>query len=326
MKPEELEAFTKLDYDDRMALVATRGENIVGVGRYWRDEENPETADVAFAVVDAEQGKGIATRLVRYLTTYAQQRGISSFRSSVLADNHVMIRVFRNSGYPMRREEDEGLYKVEFPTAEVSWFGQSDEIDEQRAIAASLMPVFYPSAVAVVGASRDPRSIGGRLFTNLINGDFTGPVFPVNPKADVVRSVKAYKSILDVPGRVDLAFIVVPSRFVNEVVKDCVEKGVRGLVVISAGFSETGEAGSELEAELMETVRNAGMRMVGPNCMGLINMDSAISMNGQFGPLSPPPGNVAMSSQSGALGVCDPRLRHRARHRHFDVRQHRQPT
>ena len=304
LEPEELEAFTKLDYDDRMALVATRGENIVGVGRYWRDEENPETADVAFAVVDAEQGKGIATRLVRYLTTYAQQRGISSFRSSVLADNHVMIRVFRNSGYPMRREEGEGLYKVEFPTAEVSWFGRSDEIDEQRAIAASLMPVFYPSAVAVVGASRDPRSIGGRLFTNLINGDFTGPVFPVNPKADVVRSVKAYKSILDVPGRVDLAFIVVPSRFVNEVVKDCVEKGVRGLVVISAGFSETGEAGSELEAELMETVRNAGMRMVGPNCMGLINMDSAISMNGQFGPLSPPPGNVAMSSQSGALGVA----------------------
>ncbi|MCP3997096.1 MAG: GNAT family N-acetyltransferase [bacterium] len=304
LEPEELEAFTKLDYDDRMALVATRGDLIVGVGRYWRDEENPDTADIAFAVVDAEQGKGIATRLVRYLTTYAQQKGISSFRSSVLADNHVMIRVFRNSGYPMRREEDEGLYKVEFPTAEVSWFGQSDEIDEQRAIAASLMPVFYPSAVAVVGASRDSKSIGGRLFTNLINGDFTGPVFPVNPKADVVRSVKAYKSILDVPGRVDLAFIVVPSRFVNSVVKECVEKGVRGLVVISAGFSETGDVGAELEAQLMETVRDAGMRMVGPNCMGLINMDAAISMNGQFGPLSPPPGNVAMSSQSGALGVA----------------------
>ena len=304
LEPEELEAFTKLDYDDRMALVATRGEQIVGVGRYWRDEQTPDTADVAFAVVDAEQGKGIATRLVRYLTTYAQRKGISSFVASVLADNHVMIRVFRNSGYPMRREEDEGIYKVEFPTTEISWFGQSDEIDEQRAIAASLMPVFYPSAVAVIGASREPRSIGGRLFTNLINGNFTGPVFPVNPKADVVRSVKAYKSILDVPGRVDLAFIVVPSRFVNSVVAECVEKGVRGLVVISAGFSETGEAGAELEDELMETVRNAGMRMVGPNCMGLINMDTAISMNGQFGPLSPPPGNVAMSSQSGALGIA----------------------
>jgi len=304
LEPEELKAFTKLDYNDRMALVATRGDQIVGVGRYWRDDEAPDTADVAFAVIDAEQGKGIATRLVRYLTNYAQQKGISSFRASVLADNHVMIRVFRNSGYPMRREEETGIYKVEFPTTEISWFGQSDEIDEQRAIAASLLPVFYPSAVAVVGASRDPRSIGGRLFTNLINGDFTGPVFPVNPKADVVRSVKAYKSILDVPGRVDLAFIVVPSRFVNAVVTECVEKGVRGLVVISAGFSETGEAGAQLEEELMATVRNAGMRMVGPNCMGLINMDAAVSMNGQFGPLSPPAGNVAMSSQSGALGIA----------------------
>ncbi len=304
LEPEELEAFTHLDYDDRMAFVATRSDQVIGVGRYWRDADNPEIADVAFAVVDAEQGKGIATRLVRYLTAYAVNKGISAFRASVLADNHVMIRVFRNAGYPMRREEDAGLYKVEFPTTEVSYFGQSDEIDEQRAIAASLMPVFYPSAVAVIGASREPLSIGGRLFTNLINGDFTGPVFPVNPKADVVRSVKAYKSILDVPGRVDLAFIVVPSRFVNSVVEECVEKGVRGLVVISAGFSETGETGAELEDQLMETVRNAGMRMVGPNCMGLINMDSAVSMNGQFGPLSPPAGNVAMSSQSGALGIA----------------------
>ncbi|MDX2345127.1 MAG: GNAT family N-acetyltransferase [Acidimicrobiia bacterium] len=304
LEPEELEAFTNLDYRDRMALVAIRANQIIGVGRYWRDADNPEIADVAFAVVDAEQGKGIATRLVRYLTTYAVPLGIGAFRASVLADNHVMIRVFRNAGYPMRREPDEGLYKVEFPTVETPFSGRADEIDEQRAIAASLMPVFFPSAVAVIGASREPNSIGGRLFTNLINGDFTGPVFPVNPKANVVRSVKAYNSILEVPGRVDLAFIVVPSRFVNSVVAECVEKGVRGLVVISAGFSETGESGAELEDELMQTVRDAGMRMVGPNCMGLINMDSAISMNGQFGPLSPPAGNVAMSSQSGALGIA----------------------
>ena len=304
LEPHELDAFTHLDYDHRMALVAVRGDQIIGVGRYWRDAETLEIADVAFAVVDAEQGKGIASRLVRYLTAYAVPLGITAFRASVLADNHVMIRVFRNAGYPMRREPGEGLYKVEFPTSDPSVLGGADEIDEQRAIAASLMPVFYPSAVAVIGASRDPFSIGGRLFTNLINGDFTGPVFPVNPKADVVRSVKAYKSVLDVPGRVDLAFIVVPSRFVNSVVQECVEKGVRGLVVISAGFSEVGEVGSQLEEELMSTVRDAGMRMVGPNCMGLINMDSAISMNGQFGPLSPPPGNVAMSSQSGALGIA----------------------
>jgi len=304
LEPEELEAFTQLDYCDRMAFVATRSDVLIGVGRYWRDDENREIADVAFAVVDDEQGKGIGSRLVGYLTAYARNEGISAFRASVLADNHVMIRVFRNAGYPMRREEDVGLYKVEFPTTEVSYFGRSDEIDEQRAIAASLLPVFYPSSVAVIGASRDPHSIGGRLFNNLLNGDFTGPVFPVNPKASVVRSVKAYSSILDVPDFVELAFIVVPARFVASVVRECVEKGVRGLVVISAGFSETGEGGAALETDLMEIVRDAGMRMVGPNCMGLINMDQAISMNGQFGPLSPPAGKVAMSSQSGALGIA----------------------
>ena len=304
LEPEELEAFTRLDYNDRMALIALRHGKIIGVGRYWRDEATPGVADVAFAVIDEEQGKGIASRLVRYLTNYARQRGIHAFRATVLADNHVMIRVFRNAGYPMRREPDAGLYTVEFPTTETPGLDKADEVDEQLAIAASLMPVFFPNGIAVIGASRDSLSIGGRLFNNLINGDYTGPVFPVNPKADVVRSVKAYPSILDVPDRVDLAFVVVPSRFVPAVARECVEKGVRGLVVISAGFSETGEAGGELEAELMQIVRDAGMRMVGPNCMGLINMDSAISMNGQFGPLSPPAGNVAMSSQSGALGVA----------------------
>ncbi len=304
LEPEELEAFTRLDYDNRMALIALRHGRIIGVGRYWRDADNPELADVAFAVIDEEQGKGIASRLVRYLTNYARHRSIGGFRATVLADNHVMIRVFRNAGYPMRREPDAGLYTVEFPTTETPGLDKADEVDEQLAIAASLMPVFFPNGIAVIGASREPLSIGGRLFTNLINGDYTGPVFPVNPKADVVRSVKAYPSILDVPGRVDLAFIVVPSRFVTAVARQCVEKGVRGLIVITAGFSETGDAGGELEAELMEVVRHAGMRMVGPNCMGLINTDSAISMNGQFGPLSPPAGNVAMSSQSGALGVA----------------------
>jgi acetyl coenzyme A synthetase (ADP forming)-like protein len=304
LTPEELEAFTHLDYSDRMALIALRHDRIIGVGRYWRDNANPEIADVAFAVIDEEQGKGIASRLVRYLTNYARKLGVNAFRATVLADNHVMIRVFRNAGYPMQREPDEGLYKVEFPTTDTPGLDRADEVDEQLAIAASMIPVFYPNGIAVIGASRDPLSIGGRLFNNLINGDYTGPVFPINPKADVVRSVKAYQSILDVPDRVDLAFIVVPARFVTPVVRECVEKGVRGLVVITAGFSETGADGAVLEDELMAIVRKAGMRMVGPNCMGLINMDSAISMNGQFGPLSPPPGNVAMSSQSGALGVA----------------------
>src|SRR5665811_2094637 len=118
------------------------------------------------------------------------------------------------------------------------------------------------------------------------------------------RSVAAYPTILDVPGNVDLAFIVVSSKYVIDSVKQCIEKGVRALVVISAGFSEIGGTGIELEAELLDLVRSAGIRMVGPNCMGLLNTDPAVSLDGQFGPIRPPRGNVALSSQSGALGLA----------------------
>jgi acetyl coenzyme A synthetase (ADP forming)-like protein len=300
----EIDTFTRLDYRDRMAFVAERGGAIVGVGRYHRLEETPDTAEIAFAVVDAQQGKGIARRLLQLLTSYARDQGITAFQARVLADNHVMIRVFRNAGFMLRRELDEGVYTVQFPTGGSAATVAAEQEDEKRAVAASLMPVFYPSSVAVVGASRDPLSIGGRLFKNILNGDYTGPVFPVNPRAGVVRSVKAYRSILDVPEHVDLAFIVVPAPAVIPAVKECAEKGVKGLVVISAGFSETGRAGKEREQELLEVVRSAGMRMVGPNCMGVLNTDPAVRLDGQFGPHVPPAGNVAMSSQSGALGVA----------------------
>lgn len=304
LTPEEVEVFTRLDYADRMAFVAERGGEIVGVGRYSRLDATPGTAEIAFAVIDAQQGKGIARRLLQLLASYARDRGISAFQAKVLADNHVMIRVFRNTGFSLQRELDEGVYTVHFPTGGSAATLAAEHADERRAVAASLMPIFYPSSVAVVGASRDPLSIGGRLFKNILNGDFTGPVFPVNPHADVVRSVKAYRSILDVPEHVDLAFIVVPAEVVIPAVKECAQKGVRGVVVISAGFGEIGPVGRERERELLEVVRSAGMRMVGPNCMGVLNTDSAVRLDGQFGPHVPPPGNVAMSSQSGALGVA----------------------
>ncbi len=175
---------------------------------------------------------------------------------------------------------------------------------EQRATTASLMPLFYPDSIAVIGASRNKRSIGGRLFNNIVNADFNGPVYPVNPKATIVRSMHSFPSVLDIPGPVDLAFIVVASRFVNDVVRECAQKGVKGIVVITAGFSEAGAHGAALEEELLGIVRGAGMRMVGPNCMGLQNTDPVASLDGQFGPIMPLRGRVSMSSQSGALGLA----------------------
>jgi acetyl coenzyme A synthetase (ADP forming)-like protein len=304
LDPEELEYFTVLDYDTRMAFVVERDGVIIGVGRYDRDSSSDPVAEVAFAVADADQGQGIGTRLLDYLTAYARPRGITAFRAYVLADNHAMVRVFRGAGFRMQRELDDGVYTVEFPTEESDETVAAAEEHEKRATAASITPLFYPHSIAVIGASRNPASIGGRLMANLLSGDFSGPVYPVNPKAGVVHSMLAYQSVLDCPTGVDLAFIVVPSDHVLQAVEECAEKGVKGLVVISAGFGETGEEGRELEDRLLALVRDNSMRMVGPNCMGIVNTDPAIRMDGQFGPVHPRRGNVAMSSQSGALGIA----------------------
>ncbi|MBT8207494.1 MAG: GNAT family N-acetyltransferase, partial [Acidimicrobiia bacterium] len=263
---EEVDHFTHLDYSSRMAFVAELHGEVVAVARYDTIPEEPGVAEVAFAVRDAQQGRGLATRMLQHLTAYARQANIERFKALVLAENYAMIRVFRNSGFRLTRDLEEGVYTVEFPTDESDESRAVEEANERHAVAASILPFFYPKTVAVIGASRDPRSIGGRLFANLVNGDFAGPVFPVNPSAGVVRSVKAYPSVADIPDAIDLAFLVVPASRAIQAATECAEKGVRSLVVITAGFSETGDEGAELERELLDLVRSAGMRMIGPNC------------------------------------------------------------
>ncbi len=301
---EEVEFFTTVDYQSRMALVVFHEDEMVGVGRYDIETDNPTRAEVAFAVADDQQGRGIGTQLLQILTTYGRAHGVESFQAYVLPDNLAMMRVFRNSGYTLTRSLEEGVYNVEFPVKPSDDAKAAEARREQRAIAASILPMFYPRSIAVVGASRTPGSIGNRLFANLLQGGFSGVVYPVNPQTEVVGSVRAYPSVTAIPGSVDLAIIAVPSGAVLDVVRECAEKEVRGLVVISAGFSEVGEAGAALEAELVDLVRSAGMRMIGPNCMGLVNTDPAVNLNATFAPVYPPRGNVAMLSQSGALGIA----------------------
>ncbi len=304
LEPEELEEFTHLDYDNQMAFVAIVDGELGGVGRYNTKDCPDGFGEVAFTVADRLQGRGIGTLLVYRISAYARAHDVKGFRAHLLADNHAMMRVFRNAGFAMRRDVDAGVYTVEIDTEQSDAVLAAEGRLEQISIAASVMPLFYPTSIAVIGASRNRLSIGGRLFNNIINADFNGPAYPVNPKASVVRSIHCYPSVTDIPGAVDLAFIVVPARFVNDVVRECADKGVRGVVVISAGFSETGERGAQMEQELLDIVRGAGMRMVGPNCMGLQNTDPAVSLDGQFGPVMPRAGNVSMSSQSGALGLA----------------------
>ena len=304
LTPEELVYFTNVDYDDRMAFVVLVGPTIVAVGRYDRMEGDPAVAEVAFGVEDAHQGRGIGTQLLVHLTNHARHHGVTSFRAFVLSDNYAMMRVFRTSGYRMGRALEEGVYTVDFPVEMTDEVTRLAGVREQHAVAASLLPVFYPRSVAVIGASREEMSIGGRLMRNLLRGRFSGTVYPVNPNAQSVGSVKAYDSVLQIPDPVDLAVVVVPARFVLDVARQCAEKGVRGMVVISAGFSETGEEGAVLERELVQIVREAGMRLIGPNCMGLLNTDPAVRLDVTFAPVFPPQGNVGMSSQSGALGIA----------------------
>jgi acetyl coenzyme A synthetase (ADP forming)-like protein len=304
LEPAEIEHFTNVDYSNRMALVAVLGGEIVAIGRYDRERSDPEIAEVAFAVVDEQQGRGLGTRLLELLTTRARSQGIKGFRAFVLGENRQMMRVFRNSGYELTRTLDSGVFTVDFPTSESADSLAAGAEHERRAVAASLLPLFFPRSIAVIGASNDPASIGGKLFNNILAEGFNGPLYPVNPNSKVVRSVRAYPNILEVPDEVDLAFIVVPQRFVLDVAEECAEAGVRGIVVISAGFSEVGEAGRADEQRLLDIVRDSGMRMVGPNCMGLLNTAAAVRLNGTFAPVYPPAGNVAMSSQSGALGIA----------------------
>jgi acetyl coenzyme A synthetase (ADP forming)-like protein len=162
--------------------------------------------------------------------------------------------------------------------------------------------IFRPKSVAVVGASRQKHSIGWEILHNMLGCEFQGEVAAVNPSGRVVHSLHCYASVEEIPGPVDLAILVVPSRFAVEAAESCGRKGVRGLVVITAGFKEVGEAGASLEHELVAVARKYHMRMVGPNCMGVINTDPAVSLQATFSATQPLPGNIAFSSQSGALG------------------------
>ena len=304
LEREEAVYFTNIDYAKRMALVAIDDGEIVAVGRYDVLPEDETVAEVAFAVADEYQGRGIGSELLSLLTVHARRSSITGFRAFVLADNVQMMRVFRNSGYTLARTLEDGVYTVDFPVEHSAGAIESEEARERRAVAASLLPILFPRSVAVIGASTTHGSIGARLFSNLLAGGFSGPLYPVNHQAPVVNSVKAYPSVLDIPDKVDLAFIAVPAEAVLKVAGECVQKGVRGICVISAGFSETGEDGLDRERALLDLVRRSGMRMVGPNCMGIINTTSAVSLIGTFAGVRPPAGNIAMSSQSGALGIA----------------------
>jgi acetate---CoA ligase (ADP-forming) len=301
---ERAKVLANVDYHNTFALVGELGGRLVGVARYYRDDKAPDRAEVAFLIEDALQGRGIATRMLERLAEIAREKGVTTFDAYVLGDNRKMMDVFMHTGFAVERRLDGGVFQVTFPITPTPEFEERAARRSQMAARASMKAFFEPGSIAVVGAGRKRGGIGAEVFHNLVSAGFQGVVYPVNENARVVGSVSAYPRVTDIPGEVDLAIVVVPAEDAAAVVDDCVKKGVHGIVVISAGFGEIGAEGRAREATLLEKVREAGVRMIGPNCMGIINTDPAVALNGTFSPVYPPEGRVAMSTQSGALGLA----------------------
>ena len=286
--------------DGRFTLVAIRERKIVAQAQY--EVSGPGTADIGVAVTEEYQRKGLGSILLGQLCQAAAESGVSVFDASTGADTHFALEFVRRLGSPVQVKAGHGSVGVTFPTS-ISGPGlEAFELREATSSAAAVRRFLKARSIAVIGASRDKQSIGGALFKNIIESDFNGPVYPVNRDAAVVQSVAAYKSVLDCPDPVDLAFIVVPARFVIGVAKECAEKGVPALVVISSGFAEVGEAGARLQEELVRLCREAGIRLIGPNCMGIVNTEANVRLNGQFAPPAAVPGRIGFLSQSGSLG------------------------
>ncbi|MHB1568258.1 MAG: bifunctional acetate--CoA ligase family protein/GNAT family N-acetyltransferase [Solirubrobacteraceae bacterium] len=293
-----------VDYADRFALIAESGmpRRIIAHAAYIR--EPTERAEVAFMVADDWQGKGISTVLLAQLAEVAEAHGITTFTAEVLPHNHKMIEVFRQSGFPVEMHSEPDAIAIELPTSLSHDARERFDERESTAAVAAVRNFLEPTSVAVIGASRRRGTVGGEVLHNLLASQFAGPVYAVNPHADVVHSLPAYHSVTEIPGRIDLGVVVVPAADVVAVARECAAARVPALLVISSGFGEAGEEGTQRQRELVEVCRAAGMRLIGPNCMGVLNTAPDVSLNATFAPHPALPGKVGFMSQSGGLGIA----------------------
>ncbi len=271
---------------------------------YSRNPVAPDHAEIGFVTAPAFQGRGIATRLLEALAEIARRERIHTFDAFVPPEDDRMVRVLVDSGFGIDRRVDAGAVHVVLSLEATPGYEERAAVRSEVAAGASMRVFFEPASVVVVGANRERGKIGAEVLHNVRSGGFTGRLAAVHPSAGEIDGVPAYPRVTDVPGDVDLAVICVPAEHVNLVADDCIAKGVRALVVISAGFAEIGATGRARETALVAKVREAGIRLVGPNCMGLLNTDPAVRLNATFAPVNPPAGKVAMSTQSGALGLA----------------------
>ncbi|MEU0955438.1 GNAT family N-acetyltransferase [Streptomyces niveus] len=315
LSDKDVYRFTHHDYVDRVGLAVTVGGEFVATVRYDRIDARgmpasapADEAEVAFLVQDAHQGRGIASALLEHIAAVARERGIRRFAAEVLPANNKMIKVFRDAGFTQRRNFEDGAVRLVLdlePTAESLAVQRGRE---QRAEARSVQRLLGPSSVAVVGAGRTAGGVGRAVLRNLLDGGFTGRTYAVNvalpPELTEIDGVPAVRSLAEIDEPVDLAVVAVPAERVPEVVADCGEHGVQGLVVLSAGYAESGPAGRERQRELVRQARSYGMRVIGPNAFGVINTGPPVRLNASLAPETPGRGRIGLFTQSGAIGIA----------------------
>ncbi|HSA51069.1 MAG TPA: GNAT family N-acetyltransferase [Yinghuangia sp.] len=317
LSDRDVRRFTHHDWVDRVALGLFVGGDMVAIVRYDRigpdgravrtgPSGRSSTAEVAFLVQDDQQGRGVGSVLLEHIAAVARERGIRRFIADVLPSNRRMMKVFTEAGYTQQSAFEDGVVRL---TLDLEPTDSSTAVmlaREHRAEARSTARLLAPRSVAVIGAGRREGTVGNTLLRDLAASGFTGPVYAVNPAAgnEPVEGVPVYPTVGDIPGEVDLAIVAVPAAAVQQVVEDCGRHGVHGLVVVTSGFAETGADGRERQRRLVRTARSHGMRVIGPNCLGLLNTDPAISVNASLAPRMPRRGRVGMFAQSGALGIA----------------------
>jgi acyl-CoA synthetase (NDP forming)/GNAT superfamily N-acetyltransferase len=300
----DLERFVNVDHRDREAFVIVAGPRIMAVGRYERLGPESPDAEVAFVVEDAHQGRGIGSVLLEHLADAARANGITRFVAEVLPENGGMLRVFSDFGYQVQRKYADGVVHLSFPIAPTEKSREVQESREKLTEARSIARLLSPRAVAVYGASASGQGIGAAMLGHLRDGGYTGTIVPVHRSAERVGGLPAYRSATDAGVTVDLALIAVPPEGVEAALTDATESGAGGLVVVSAGFAETGADGAVAQRALIESAHAAGLRVVGPNSMGVANADPSVRLNATLAPVLPAAGRVGFFSQSGALGVA----------------------
>ncbi|MFJ7296411.1 bifunctional acetate--CoA ligase family protein/GNAT family N-acetyltransferase [Streptomyces collinus] len=315
LSAKDVHRFTHHDFVDRVGLAATVGGEFIATVRYDRigADGTPasapaDEAEVAFLVQDAHQGRGVASALLEHIGAVARERGIRRFAAEVLPANTKMIKVFTDAGYTQKRSFEDGVVRLEFDLEPTDRSLAVQYAREHRAEARSVQRLLAPGSVAVIGAGRTPGGVGRSVLGNIRDAGFTGRLYAVNkalPEGQKeLDGVPAHRSVRDIDGPVDLAVVAVPAEQVTEVVTECGEHGVQGLVVVSAGYAESGHEGRERQRALVRHARAYGMRIIGPNAFGIINTSPEVRLNASLAPEVPRPGRIGLFAQSGAIGIA----------------------